>query len=266
MGLIRFQNSITLHRIHEHIIHTPNPLDDERGLIMYKKEKNSLKRFIREEVLFAAEGSTQLKNVLKIRYGHLVELFLPLPIFARSIKALKYFEKLEKLEIKLNQPMFFFHEELEQIPMMRFVEISDDEYISLSFNDINLPNLKSLKIHGINSDRIKIQFSTLNKLEELSIQNTTLFFPPKTLFDLINLKKLVLNNNLLLAMPEEIGLLQDLEYLDLSNNMIKFIPESLLTLIHLGYLDLRDNDLDKQEETNQQIILILKERGCKVIL
>ncbi len=264
--ILRIKNPQAIHRIYDKVNYSRNPLVIEKGLVISKNELRVLKSFIKEDYIFASSRELNFKKVFTIKFGHVTELNLPLSILSRSIHALNVFDKLEKLEIRLNQPFFLFHEELTQLPQMRFVEIIDDDLISLSFTDFVFPNLKSLFIHGITSDRIKIQLSNLKILEELAIQNTILFIPPKSLFELLKLKKLVLNNNILFVIPEQIGLLQDLEYLDLSNNIIKWIPESLLRLPHLKYLDLRENDIDKEDVINEQIILSLKQRGCDVFL
>lgn len=87
------------------------------------------------------------------------------------------------------------------------------------------------------------EIGQLERLEELSITNTSLTALPSEIGQLVNLKELYLQHNQLKVLPPEIGQLMSLEKVFLSVNNLIALPKEISQLSSLKQLYLQNNQL-----------------------
>lgn len=92
------------------------------------------------------------------------------------------------------------------------------------------------------------EFTSLDKLESLKIQNRCLYNIPHEITRLPNLKTLDLSHNKIRLVPDCISGLKNLEVLYLNNNSLIELPDAIGDLPRLSSLELSHNSLEKLPE------------------
>ncbi len=99
-------------------------------------------------------------------------------------------------------------------------------------------NLKELKIKRADLGDIEFDFSRLEHLEELEMNDCKVTTLPLSLFECKKLRFIDLYNNSIKTIPEQIDKLNDLEYLFLSSNKGMDLPKSISNLKKLKSLEM----------------------------
>lgn len=171
---------------------------------------------------------------------------------AKEYTSLKEALKNPKEVLRLN-----LSNQKEEVPTDAWSKFVNLEYLSLKNDHLKtipsqigtLKKLKVLDLSGNDFTELPIEFSQLENLEELYLNDEKNMNLPKTIeimSKLPKLKSLHLENDQLENLPNNFKRLDHLEFLYLSQNRLKEIPKQIESLPHLQYLDIHDNNINPE--------------------
>ncbi|EMJ92678.1 DUF4132 domain-containing protein [Leptospira alstonii] len=217
-----------------------------------------------KKLLSNSHEITKSKNHKKI--GNLTKLDLGRSDKITTIQELKFFPKLEELEIdepvkdtsplaelknlkkiKLSKWNVKDLEVLSSCTQLEEVELGYIQGFETDFDCSKLLNESkakiSLDLRGTKFDRFPVAVATFKSLTSLSMCNCNLTEIPESIGNLKRLTSLDLSQNALKTLPTEIGTLDQLTRLDIDSNQFSIFPDPVLSLKNLQTLYVQSNQI-----------------------
>ena len=156
----------------------------------------------------------------------------------------------------------------EGLPNIDFSRFKNLQYLNLKNNHLTkipegiylIKTLKTLDLSGNDFDQLPNEFSKLENLEEVYLNDESKINLPETLqvlSQLPKLKRLHLENDNITTLPKEILSFKKLEYLYLNDNKLKSVPK-IKNLDHLRVLDLKNNNIKPELQDMKNLNFGLK--------
>ncbi|MFN8488440.1 MAG: leucine-rich repeat domain-containing protein [Caldilineaceae bacterium] len=133
--------------------------------------------------------------------------------------------------------------QIEDLTLLRVLDLTNNQLISLAPRVGKLANLQTLAVGGNQLTTVSSKLGQLLNLQVLDLSFNQLTRVPGEFSNLLNLQVLNLNNNQLSELPAELGNLLQLQRLGLQNNQLHAIPTELANLTQLRWLRLSNNAL-----------------------
>ncbi|EMY79558.1 leucine rich repeat protein [Leptospira weilii serovar Ranarum str. ICFT] len=183
-----------------------------------------------------------------------------------TIQELKFFQKLEELEI--NEPVKDTSP-LAELKNLKKIELSKWNVKDLvvlnscvQLEEVELRNIQgfetdfdcsnllsetkatiSLDLNATKYERFPVAVTTFKSLTSLSMSGCNLTDIPESIGDLKRLTRLDLSQNALKTLPAGIGALEQLINLDIGSNQFSTLPDAVLSLKNLQILHARSNQI-----------------------